>query len=213
MHIPKEDFILEYQIKEEDYKKPLLLLEKHPKYNNDYCLYYKFNPFNIISENIDKNSLIKNFNGNFIFVIDTSGSMNTGKIDLAKLAVIKFLKSLPENSKYTIISFGSFVYGFEKEKIVNNENIQNSISKIEDINIDYENTELKKALEDIKSCYLDKSTKNRIFILTDGYVYDEDECYNIIKEIMELNDYYTLFYTMGIGDDCNEYLVKGIADR
>ena len=42
--IPNEDFILEYQISENDFIKPELILEKHPIFGNDFCFYYKFKP-------------------------------------------------------------------------------------------------------------------------------------------------------------------------
>ena len=42
--IQNEDFVLEYEINEEIMKKPLLFLESLPKYKNDYCFYYTFNP-------------------------------------------------------------------------------------------------------------------------------------------------------------------------
>jgi hypothetical protein len=41
LHIPNEDFVLEYQISEKDFIKPELILEKHPIYDNDFCFYYK----------------------------------------------------------------------------------------------------------------------------------------------------------------------------
>ena len=53
LHIPNQDFVLEYEICDEDLRKPQMYLEKHPKYKNDYCFYYKFNPSKQI-KNIDK---------------------------------------------------------------------------------------------------------------------------------------------------------------
>ena len=86
IHIPNEDFVLEYEINENDLKKPQLFLEKHPKYKNDYCFYYSFNPSFLIKEiapNLIENPIQDDFKGNFIFLIDRSGSMNSQRIEMA----------------------------------------------------------------------------------------------------------------------------------
>ena len=73
IHIPNEDFVLEYEINENDLKKPQLFLEKHPKYKNDYCFYYSFNPSFLIKEiapNLIENPIQDDFKGNYIFLID-----------------------------------------------------------------------------------------------------------------------------------------------
>ena len=49
LHIPNEDFVLEYEIDEEILKKAISLLELHPKYINDYCFYYSLNRTKLIA--------------------------------------------------------------------------------------------------------------------------------------------------------------------
>lgn len=45
----------------------------------------------------------------FVFIIDRSGSMGFGsnRIDTAKEALSLFIRSLPKDSKFSVISFGS----------------------------------------------------------------------------------------------------------
>ena len=214
LHIPNEDFVLEYQIPDDEFKKPEFILEKHPIFNNDYCFYYKFSPSEIIDESIELNNISNtNFKGNFLFILDRSGSMGGNRINLAITSLIYFLKSLPENSKFNIISFGSDYSVLNEENMnINDENIQKSISSIEGFDADMGGTEIANVLEAIKNKYLEKEYKNRIFILTDGCVFDENKCFELIKEMINLKEYDISFSTLGIGSGCSETLVKGMAN-
>jgi hypothetical protein len=73
-------------------------------------------------------------------------------------------------------------------------------------------SEIKQVFTLIGNKYLEKEYNNRIFILTDGCVYDEKSCFVEVTKILNLNNYNTLFYTVGIGSGCSETLVKGIAN-
>ena len=217
LHIPNQDFVLEYQISEEDLKKQQLLLESHPKYKNDYCLYYTFNPSKQI-ENLEKeiaNPINEEMKGNFIFLIDRSGSMYGGRIEMAKQSLIYFLKSLQENgSKFNIISFGSkYKSLFNENKLVNDENINEALKLVMKFDADMGGTEIKNALDHIYSNLVEKELSNRIFIMTDGAVWDVDNCLESVSKATKDPNFDIRFYSLGIGNGCDEGLVKGIANK
>ena len=217
LHIPNQDFVLEYEIAEEDLKMPRLLIEEHPKYKNDYCFYYTFNPSKQI-ENIEKeiaNPFNEDMKGNFIFLIDRSGSMYGNRINMAKQSLIYFLKSLNENgSKFNIISFGSEYYSlFDNNKLVNNENINEALKLVMNFEADMGGTEIKNALDYIYENLLERNLSNRIFVMTDGAVWDIDSCLNSVNEIFQDPNFDTRFFSLGIGNGCSESLIRGIAQE
>ena len=217
LHVPNQDFVLEYEICDEDLRKPQITLESHPKYKNDYCFYYTFNPSKQIP-NIEKeisNPINEDMKGNFIFLIDRSGSMHGNRITMAKQSLIYFLKSLQENgSKFNIISFGSKFYPlFNENKLVNDENINEALKLVMDFDSDMGGTEIKNALDHINNNLVDKNLSNRIFVMTDGAVWDVDSCLNAVSTASKNPKFDTRFYSLGIGHGCSESLVKGIAEN
>ena len=216
LHIPNEDFVLEYEINEEDLKKPQMYLESHPKYKNDYCLYYTFNPSKQIKnleENILNNPIKEDFKGNFIFLVDRSGSMYGNRINMAKQSLIYFLKSLQENgSKFNILCFGSKFYSiFNENKLVNDDNINQALNLVMNFDADMGGTEIKKAIEYINKKLIDKDLLNRIFVMTDGAVWDVQDCLDMVTKTKNKPNFDCKFYSLGIGNGCSESLVKGIA--
>jgi uncharacterized protein YegL len=217
LHIPNEDFVLEYEINQDDLKKPILILEKHPKYEDDYCFYYSFNPWHLIKDNPELNissPLMDDFKGNFLFVLDRSGSMSSGRINMAKQSLFYFLKSLPENSKFNIISFGSeYTVLFENNLDVNNSNLTKALYLIESFDADMGGTNITGPLKEVRNNLLEKEYKNRIFVMTDGAIWDEKDCFEVIEETIGNKDLDVLFYSLGIGNGCSETLVRGIAEK
>ena len=217
LHIPNQDFVLEYEIVEEDLKIPRLLIEEHPKYKNDYCFYYTFNPSKQIKniENEIANPFNEDMKGNFIFLIDRSGSMYGNRINMAKQSLIYFLKSLNENgSKFNIISFGNEYYSlFDNNKLVNNENINEALRLVMNFEADMGGTEIKNALDYIYENLLERNLSNRIFVMTDGAVWDIESCLNSVNEIFQDPNFDTRFFSLGIGNGCSESLIRGIAQE
>ena len=154
------------------------------------------------------------FKGNFLFVLDRSGSMSGGRINMAKQSLFYFLKSLPENSKFNIISFGSeYTVLFEKNLDVNNSNLTKALYLIESFDADMGGTNITGPLKEVRNNLLEKEYKNRIFVMTDGAIWDEKDCFEVIEETIGNKDLDVLFYSLGIGNGCSETLIRGIAKK
>lgn len=71
--------------------------------------------------------------GEFIFILDRSGSMEGSRIEGAKNALTFFLKSLPTDSLFNVVSFGNKYSSMHKKSIpTTTKNIENAIFDIED---------------------------------------------------------------------------------
>ena len=166
LNIPNENIVIEYEIKDSELYQPESIIMKHPLYENDYALFYSFNPLQMIKNKLAKEVLEynfeeannpvlsiddnnpkldnENFSGNFVFIVDRSGSMDGDRIEMAKDSLIYFLKSLPNtNSKFNIISFGStYEKIFDTFVDITEENINKAIEISNKFDADLGGTEL-----------------------------------------------------------------------
>ena len=111
----------------------------------------------------------ENSKGEFIFIIDRSGSMNGKRISKARSALISFLKQLPKNAYFNIISYGStfhymFTYSQHKSKI------DEAIENVKTFRADMGGTEILAPIEDITRKSLKENYHRYVFLLTDGQV-------------------------------------------
>ena len=218
INIPNEDFVLIYEIEKENLFKPSLLLMKHNKYPNDYSLYYNFNPYYFIqNNNIDIETIdLEQFKGNFIFLLDRSGSMSGKRIVTAIKSLIFFIKSLQNNgSTFDIISFGSEYESLFKNFVpVNETNIDYCLKEISTFSADMGGTEIKNALNYINDLLKNNTNsesfrKTRVFILTDGAVWNTEAC---LEEVRKGRDKFGIrYFSLGIGNGCDEALIRGIS--
>ena len=220
----KNDYVIIYQIKE---------LPSFSWYNLDYIpsskIYFDFNmsePFSYAQESLlnnneinyfiqykykKENSSNKNERANpalFIFLVDQSGSMKGERIEIASKALQLFIQSLPAGSYYQIIGFGS---DFKKYDITpikyDKENIKKSMNVIENLYADLGGTNVAKPLKDIYSSnkiYDKINLPKNIFLLTDGAAWDKNEA----LELIEKNSSKYTVYSIGIGEDFDDDLIK-----
>lgn len=154
----------------------------------------------------------KDFSGEeFIFIVDCSGSMDGNEIKLAVQCLIFFIKSLPENSYFNVIRFGSkFVPLFSKPVPYTNENAIKAINLAETLQANLGGTVLSDPLKYVFSKPRSKWGKlRRIYVLTDGCVFDRSEVINMVG----LYKSTTMCNSIGIGYGVDKELVEGIAKK
>ncbi|CAF4959107.1 unnamed protein product, partial [Rotaria sp. Silwood1] len=149
----------------------------------------------------------------FIFIIDCSGSMDDDdRINLARDAMLLFVRSLPMGAHFNIIRFGSdyeilfnditlttSVYGERTAKQA--ENLARTMAA------DLGGTELLAPLQYLKDHPPASGRSRQVFILTDGEIQNTDE----VIELCRLMSSTTRIFSFGLGPTPSRSLVKGLA--
>ena len=145
--------------------------------------------------------------GLFIFLIDQSGSMSGKSINLVKQALLLFIQSLPPKSYFQLIGFGSDFKYYNKTPVeYNKDNVENIIQVINNLDADMGGTNISYPLKDIfsKKNYDNFNLSKNIFLLTDGQVFDREECFNLISD----NNSRFRIQSIGIGNDFDRVLIE-----
>jgi hypothetical protein len=195
----KEDSLDKILFKTKHMEKPLIISQYNKRMNEmNYILKYYNN--NDLNNN-------KQYPCVFIFLIDQSGSMS-GTIKNLSKTLKKLIKSLPENSYYQLIGFGSYykIYNSTPEKNTM-KNLEKSYEIIDSLEADLGGTDLSEPLNYILnrsySDYKDIHLSKQIIVLTDGDINVGD---NII-ELIKLHNNEFRIHTIGIGNDINKELI------
>lgn len=152
-------------------------------------------------------------NGEYIFVIDRSGSMSGENMDNAKEALLLFLKSLPADCYFNIISFGSkfsslFSSGSQK---YSEESLKMATTLQGKMAADFGGTEILKPLKHVFKKKLITGHPRRVFVLTDGQVSNTNEVIGLVKKCTEKTD--SRVFSLGIGSGASTALIKGLANN
>ena len=147
----------------------------------------------------------------YIFLLDQSGSMNGHPIKVLKQTIQLFIKSLPFNSFFQIIGFGTkFIKYNDCPLLYDEKNIKEIMNKISIIKADLGGTNLFNPLQDIfknKELYTKLNLPINLIIITDGKVMNAGSCAYIIYENRELFK----THAIGIGDDYDRALIEQCA--
>ena len=177
-----------------------LITQYDPKKDETSCIFNLiYNKDNITLPSLDKpdindegnyielyqKNIINSHPSLFIFLIDQSGSMDGTPMELVKESLIFFLQSLPKNSFYQLIGFGTnyrYITSKQPNKYDTN-NVTETISKIENLEANLGGTRLLSPLKGIFSSknYAHINLCRNLFILTDGEVEKSQSCLDIIS--------------------------------
>lgn len=190
------DFILKYKLNGEDIRSGLMLSKGS---DENYFMLTVQPPERFEPEEITRRE--------YIFVLDVSGSMNGYPLDTAKVLIRDLVSNLREEDSFNLILFsGSSVQMSKKSVPATEENIKKALNLI-DKQEGYGGTSLSPALEDAVAIPSKHNIARSIVVITDGYVSGEQNAFDIINDNMDKAN----FFSFGIGNAVNEYLIKGIA--
>ncbi|EAR91785.1 type A von willebrand factor domain protein (macronuclear) [Tetrahymena thermophila SB210] len=141
----------------------------------------------------------------FIFLLDRSGSMIGQPIQKACEALILFLKSLPIDSYFNVVSFGSsYEKLFQSSIKYDTNSLEKAIKIIKEYTADLGGTEIYKPLQSVfKETKIDGYNK-QIFLLTDGEVESPKKVVQLIRK----NNKFNRINSIGFGSGADKYLIE-----
>ncbi|ELP91747.1 hypothetical protein EIN_521940 [Entamoeba invadens IP1] len=138
-----------------------------------------------------------------IFVCDRSGSMDGEGITALKVALQLFLRQLPENSTFDVVSFGSdFKELFGKLEVYGEKSFKLASEKVAQFEADFGGTNILKPL-----CWAMKR-KCQVILLTDGQISETEETQ--ILNLLEEEKGKSIVHCIGLGSDVDGNLIRKI---
>uniref|UniRef100_A0A671QYV9 von Willebrand factor A domain containing 5B1 n=1 Tax=Sinocyclocheilus anshuiensis TaxID=1608454 RepID=A0A671QYV9_9TELE len=151
---------------------------------------------------------LRSIQGEFIFLIDRSGSMSGVNINRVKDAMVVILKSLFPACLFNIVGFGSkFKTLFVTSQSYNEESLALACEHVKKIRADMGGTNILAPLNWILRQPMQRGHPRLLFLLTDGAVSNTGK----VIELLRSHARFTRCYTFGIGQGVCRRLVLGLA--
>ena len=133
--------------------------------------------------------------GEFVFVVDRSGSMRGSNNDSARETLLLFLKSLPYGCYFNVVGFGSsYKTLFDKSVLYNDENLKKATDLAGSMKADLGGTEILSPLQWVFSQPLVKGHPRQLFLLTDGEVGNTQQVISLVQKHSNSARYAFLFF-------------------
>ncbi|XP_074074342.1 von Willebrand factor A domain-containing protein 5B1 isoform X2 [Macrotis lagotis] len=153
-------------------------------------------------------SSLRKTHGEFIFLIDQSGSMSGMNINRVKDSLILILKSLMPTCLFNIIGFGStFKTLFPSSQVYSEESLATACDSIQNFRADMGGTNILSPLKWITRQPVHVGHPRILFLLTDGAVNNTGK----VLELIRNHAFTTRCYSFGIGPKACPRLVQGLA--
>ncbi|KAJ4936170.1 hypothetical protein JOQ06_017694 [Pogonophryne albipinna] len=146
--------------------------------------------------------------GEFVFLLDRSGSMQGDRIKSARDTLLLLLKSLPMGCFFNIYSFGSsHEHIFPKSVEYSQDTMEEALKKVGEMEANLGGTEILRPLKDIYSHACIPNQPRQLFVFTDGEVGNTKEVINLVKK----NSGSHRCFSFGIGGGASSALINGLA--
>ncbi len=150
----------------------------------------------------------------FVYVIDTSGSMRGKRLTQAKLALKFCLRQLDPNDRFALINFASTVNKYTNSlQAATPGNLEAARKWVDDLEATG-GTNIDEALRDALA--MRSSDEGRTYTMvffTDGQpTWGERNPQKIMENVKNKNTGSTRIFSFGVGDDVNTVLLDGLAD-
>ncbi|KAK9954568.1 hypothetical protein ABG768_016620 [Culter alburnus] len=151
---------------------------------------------------------LRSVQGEFIFLIDRSGSMSGVNINRVKDAMVVILKSLFPACLFNIVGFGSkFKTLFATSQSYDEESLTLAYEHVKKIRADMGGTNILAPLNWILRQPMQKGHPRLLFLLTDGAVSNTGK----VIELLRSHARFTRCYTFGIGQAVCRRLILGLS--
>ncbi|XP_059187471.1 von Willebrand factor A domain-containing protein 5A-like [Centropristis striata] len=146
--------------------------------------------------------------GEFVFLLDRSGSMAGALMNCARDTLLLLLKSLPMGCYFNIISFGdSYKHIFPKSVEYSQQTMEEALKKVEEMEADLGGTKILDPLKHIYSQSCIPNQPRQLFVFTDGEVTNTKEVIDLVKK----NSGSHRCFSFGIGEGASSALINGVA--
>ena len=146
----------------------------------------------------------------FIFILDRSGSMAGTKITQLGIAMSSIMQSLPSDSLFNIVGFGSYYeYLFQEgsEPVANENSYNTALSYIDSLVANFGGTEILSPIEAVLTSAPVAGYHRIVFLVTDGQVSNEEQVINYVGDNLGSSR----IFTLGIGPAAARTLLNGVA--